>query len=132
MTNDNFRPCSLLKEAELLSKGQVPPFVAQTIKLGRMTALRKDTRHCLWISYQQVDCPTDWPSSEGIHALSTRAGLEYIAHALLTSIDGIGAYDSISRRAMLLGLERVEGGQRSSLISALVLSHTASAFVGRR
>ena len=55
------------------------------------------------------------------YALSTRAGCECIAHALqavceldpeatVTSIDGISACDSISRRAMLLGLQRVEGG----------------------
>ena len=54
------------------------------------------------------------------YELSTRAGCECIAHALqavceldpeatVTSIDGISAYDSISRRAMLLGLERAEG-----------------------
>ena len=50
------------------------------------------------------------------HALLTRAGCECVAHALqavsdlnleakVVSIDGISAYDLISRRAMLSGLE---------------------------
>ena len=51
------------------------------LKLGRMTALRKDTggvRGIVSGSYQEVDsqddCPTDWPGSEGIHsAILTRA-----------------------------------------------------------
>ena len=55
------------------------------------------------------------------YALSTKAGTERIAHALqtltelhpeaaVTSMDGISAYDLISREAMLHGLSRVEGG----------------------
>ena len=50
------------------------------------------------------------------YALSTRAGCECVSHALqaiseldedatVTSIDGISAYDTISRRAMIAGLE---------------------------
>ena len=56
------------------------------------------------------------------YALSTRAGCECVAHALqamsdlnpnatITSIDGVSAYDSISRRAMLEELEKVAGGR---------------------
>ena len=55
------------------------------------------------------------------HPISTRAGCECVAHAIhamcglnpratVTSVDGIGAYDSISRRAMLEGMMQVEGG----------------------
>ena len=58
------------------------------------------------------------------YALSTRAGCESIAHALqglcelnprmtITSIDGVGAYDLISRKAMLTGLRGVDGGNSS-------------------
>ena len=54
------------------------------------------------------------------HALSTNAGCECVAHILqtvtdldeeatVTSIDGVGAYDLISRTAMLEGLLRMEG-----------------------
>ena len=55
------------------------------------------------------------------YALSTRAGCECMVHvlqtltelnpeAIVTSIDGISAYDSISRKAMVEGLARVPGG----------------------
>ena len=55
------------------------------------------------------------------YALSTRAGCECIAHALqglteldpratVTSIDGVSAFDLISRGTMMTGLMRVEGG----------------------
>ena len=54
-------------------------------------------------------------------ALSTRAGCECVARMLqgvtelnpgitVTSIDGVSAYDMISRRAMMDGLRQVEGG----------------------
>ena len=56
------------------------------------------------------------------YALSTRAGCECIAHALqaltdqdpqstIRSVDEIGAYDTISRNAMLRGLRHMEGGE---------------------
>ena len=59
------------------------------------------------------------------YALSTRAGCECVSHALqaicelgedatVTSIDGISAYDTISRRAMIAGLERVPGAIAAS------------------
>ena len=55
------------------------------------------------------------------HVLSTRAGCECIAHALqalteadleatVLSIDGVSAFDLVSRAAMLRGLRRVVGG----------------------
>ena len=55
------------------------------------------------------------------YALSTRAGCECVAHAVraltdldpeatILSIDGTSANDLISRRAMLTGLGRVDGG----------------------
>ena len=57
------------------------------------------------------------------YALSTRAGCECVAHILqsitdedpdatVVSIDGVGAYDLISRKAMLEGLLRMEGGDK--------------------
>ena len=55
------------------------------------------------------------------YAMSTKSGCECIAHALqglteldpratVLSIDGISAYDLISRRAMLQALDDVAGG----------------------
>ena len=55
------------------------------------------------------------------HALNTRAGCECVSHALqsltdldesatLLSVDGVGAFDFVSRKAMLQGLLNMEGG----------------------
>ena len=60
---------------------------------------------------------------EAINALSTKAGCECVARILqsmtdldpetiITSIDGVGAYDLISRNAMLEGLLQMEGGDQ--------------------
>ena len=57
------------------------------------------------------------------YAFSTRAGCECVAHILqssteldenatIVSVDGIGAYDTISRRAMLQGVLRMPSGDR--------------------
>ena len=57
------------------------------------------------------------------YALSTQAGCECVSHVLqglteinpratITSIDGVSAYDLLSRGAMLEGLRRVEGGDQ--------------------
>ena len=53
------------------------------------------------------------------YALSTRAGTECVAHvvqadpsATILSIDGVGAYDSISRRAMFRGLVDMVDGEK--------------------
>ena len=57
------------------------------------------------------------------YALTTKAGCESVAHILqsmtdqderatIVSIDGVGAYDLISRNAMLEGLAAVPGGDR--------------------
>ena len=57
------------------------------------------------------------------YALSTKAGCECVAHILqcatdvdpeatVISVDGVGAYDLISRSAMLEGLLRMEGGDQ--------------------
>ena len=65
------------------------------------------------------------------YALSTRAGCECIAHALqglaeldpkttVTSIDGVSAFDLISRGAMMTGLMRYEGGSSRTTICAHV------------
>ena len=70
---------------------------------------------------QQLGPAIERATSPFQHALSTRAGTECIAHAIqaltdldptatVVSIDGIGAFDVVSRRAMLEGLQTVEGG----------------------
>ena len=69
---------------------------------------------------QQIHGPVE-RASPFQYALSTRAGTGCIAHAIqaitdatpratVLSADGISAYDTISRVAMLRGLRRMEGG----------------------
>ena len=73
------------------------------------------------------------------YALSTRAGCECVSHALqalcdmdedatITSIDGISAYDTISRRAMLQGLEKVPGGSAASPFVRLFCAEPSTSF----
>ena len=99
-----------------------------------MTALRKDgggvrgivageviRRVTARTIAQQLGPAVEVSTAPFQYALSTRAGCECIVHVLqtltelnpeatVTSIDGISAYDSISRKAMVEGLARVPGG----------------------
>ena len=70
---------------------------------------------------QQLGPAIERASAPFQYALTTRAGTECIAHvvqaltdadpsATVLSIDGIGAFDLVSRQSMLEGLRRVEGG----------------------
>ena len=127
----------------------------RAIKLGPMSALQKDgggVRHCGRKSHQksdsQDDRPAVGPSGEGRrssvpYALLTRSVCECIAHALqvvteldpeatITTIDGISAFDSISRRAMLLGLDRVAGRRQNTPVCALVPFRTLRLSLGGR
>ena len=76
------------------------------------------------------------------YALSTRAGCECIAHTLqgltelhpeatVTSIDGIGAFDLISRESMLTRLRDVSGGSEVLPIRPDVLWHPFKVSLGR-
>ena len=101
--------------------------------MGRMTALQKPTggvrgivagdiirRLVLRTMVQQIRKKVAKATAPFQHSLSTRAGCECIVHAIqamtdanphFLSVDGIGAYDTLSRKAMLSGLVRhMEGG----------------------
>ena len=124
----------LFRAAEELSRGNMPDEVIRMLRMGRMTALQKPRGGVRGIvagdivrrlvsramakqlgeAFEQATAPYQY-------ALSTRAGCECVshvlqgltdldAHATVMSIDGIGAYDSISRRAMLDGLRGVSDG----------------------
>ena len=110
--------------AELLARAQVPPAIKEAIRLGRLTALRKPDGGVRGIVAgdivrRLVARTISQQLSEGVQAASTRAGCECVAHALqgitemsatatITSVDGISAYDLISRRTMLEGLRGVD------------------------
>ena len=122
--------------AELLARGDVPENVASVLRKGRLTALQKPgggvrgtvagdviRRLVARTVAQQLGKAVEHATAPFQYALSTRAGCECVAHALqavsdlnpeatVVSIDGISAYDLISRRAMLSGLAGVEGGAK--------------------
>ena len=120
--------------AEGLAQGAVPETIVDAFRLGRLTALRKPCGGVRGIvagdvvrrlvsrtMAQHLGTVVESATALYQYALRTRAGCECIAHALqglcdvdpnatIISIDGIGAFDQISRAAMLEGLMNVEGG----------------------
>ena len=127
----------LFKLGENLARAQVPPVVVNMVRCGRMTALAKPDggvrgivsvdvlrRLVARTMAQQLGPAVKAATAPHQYALSTRAGCECIAHTLqglcelnprmaITSIDGVGAYDLISDKAMLTGLRGVDGGNSS-------------------
>ena len=120
---------------ELMARASIPEEVLKAIRMGRMIALQKPSGGVRGIVAgdiirrlvsrtiaQQIRKKVEKATAPFQYALSTRAGYECIAHAIqamtdanpqctVLSVDGIGAYDTISRRAMLSGLVRhMEGG----------------------
>ena len=117
-----------------LARAQVPEVAVAAVRSGRMTSLSKEDggvrgivtgdvvrRLVARIIAEQLGPAVKAATAPHQYALSTRAGCECIAHAIqalcglnpgatVTSVDGIGAYDSISKRAMLQGLMQVGGG----------------------
>ena len=129
LENDNDAE-SFCQVAELLCRGHIPSEVLCVIRMVRLTALQKPTGGVRGIvagdilrrlvsrtvahQIQQVERAT----APFQYALSTGAGCECIGLQVLTdqdpqstvlSVDGNGAYDTISRNAMLRGLRHMEG-----------------------
>ena len=122
MTSEHLRPLLddwssmqvLVKAAEIFARAEIPESVVQIVKMAT------------------------FPHQ---YALSTRAGCECIAHALqgltemdpratVTSIDGVSAFDLISRGAMMKGLLQVEGGD--TVLPFVRMFHGApSQYLGR-
>ena len=123
----------LLDAAEKLAQADVPEAVSNAMSLGSLTALRKDDGKVRGIvagdtfrrgvsrtMAQQSAQVLEKACSPFQFALSTRAGTDCVARLIkalieldpsktVTSIDGIGAYDHIKRKAMLGALyERTE------------------------
>ena len=119
--------------ASALARGEIPEEILSGFRLGRLTALRKSDggvgivvgeilRRLIARSIaKQMAKSVEAATAPFQCALSTKAGCECVAHILQTltdqdgqatvlSIDGIGAYDLISRSAMLEGLLRMDRG----------------------
>ena len=123
--------------AEMLARGQVPESIQTAIKLDRMTALSKVDggvrgivagnvmrRLVARTMSQQLMEVVQSTTSPFQNAMVTRARCECISRVLqvltelnpnatILSVNGMSAYDTISRRAMLQGLSNVEGGLRN-------------------
>ena len=138
MTSDHLRPVLdthqdarlLYKLGEQFSRAETLDPIVAAIRLGRMTALLKPNGGVTGIvvgdivrrlTAQQMSDVVEAATAPYQYALSTRSGTECNAHALqllieenpratVLSIDGIGAFDLISRKSMLEALMIVEGG----------------------
>ena len=119
---------------EGFARAEMPIEVLQALRIGRMTALQKPTGGVRGIVVgdfvrrlvartlaQQLGPAVESATAPFQFALSTKAGGECVAHvaqaltdmddnATLLSVDGIGAFDLVSRGAMMSGLLEVEGG----------------------
>ena len=123
------------KLAENVARANLTPTVIEAIRMDRMTALRKANgwvrgivvgevvrRLVARTMAQQLGPQVEAATAPFQYALSTRAGSECVAHviqglcevnpeATVMSIDGISAFDQISRAAMLDGLFSRCGGK---------------------
>ena len=134
---DTARDTSLLFQfASVLACGHASSTAVEAIRMGRITALRKPTggvrgiivgdvlrRLVARTMAKQMAVRVEAATAPFQYALTTKAGCESVAHILqsmtdqderatIVSIDGVGAYDLISRNAMLEGLAAVPGGDR--------------------
>ena len=122
--------------ATQFARGHVPEEVLPAVRLGKMTAFQKPDGGVRGIVVGDVfrrlvarTLAKQFAEQAQVathpfqYALSTRAGTECVAHVVQTltsqdrsatilSIDGVGAYDSISRRAMFRGLMDMVDGEK--------------------
>ena len=121
---------ALFRVGVLFSRGHVPPGALEALRLGRITALAKPDgivvgdvlrRVVAKTIAQQIGDQVEKSTAPFQFALKTRAGSECVAHTLRTlselneattilSVDGVGAFDLISRSAMMQGLVDMPDG----------------------
>ena len=134
------RDCtSLWRTCQEFARRLIPAKIFQAVRIGRMTALQKPQggvrgivvgdfmRRVVARTFaQQLRLAVGQHTSPFQFALSTKSGCERVAHiaqamtdldptTTLLSVDGIGAFDLISREAMLQCFMEVGGGTRPSL-----------------
>ena len=118
------------------ARGEMPEEILKGIKMGRMTALQKHDGgvHGIVVGdvvrrlvartiAQQFTEEAEAVTHLFQYALSTRVGTECVAHVVqsltsmdsnttILSIDGVGAHDFISRRAMFQGVADLPNGDQ--------------------
>ena len=136
LIDDDTATTNLIRVARHLAQASIPAEIARAIGLGRMVALTKPNgrvrgivvgdvlrrlvSRCLAQKYAQ---PIHTACQPHQFALATRSGTEAVVHALtavtkanpthtILSVDGVGAYDNISRNSMLQGLRDVPEANR--------------------
>ena len=126
---------ALTEFASMMAR-DVPPQAKEVLRLGRMSALQKpdggvrgivvgDTfrRVVARTIAQQVAEAAEEATAPFQYALRTRAGTECVSHIMqsltdldprttILSVDGVGAFDLISRNSMMEGLFHMEGGEK--------------------
>ena len=138
MLDDEHTTQSFITVASQIANAEVPRDITKALGLGRLVALQKPNGNvrgivvgdllrrlvarCLAQTYAEPIAAACRPHQ---FALSTRAGAEAVVHSITTavqhnqaltilSVDGVGAYDTISRRSMLTALCAVPGANRCS------------------
>ena len=133
LLDDDGSSAQLALVCQHLAQATLPPDIASAVGLGRLVALQKPNgrirgivigdilrrlvSRCLAQLYAE---PIRQACQPHQFALSSRVGTDTIVHALaaaadlhpdntILSVDGIGAYDTISRSSMLQGLHDVDG-----------------------
>ena len=126
----------LVQVASRLAVGDIPEEVVDGIRLGRLRALAKPDggvrrivvgdivrRLVARTMAKQIEKKAEKATAPFQCALSTKAGCECVAHivqaltdqdvnATVVTVDGVGAFDLISRNATLEGLLSMEGGDQ--------------------
>ena len=124
----------LFQVAQFFATASIPEEILEALRVGRLTTLQKPNggvrgivagdvfrRVVARTMAQQLGPEIERATSPFQYALSTRAGTECIAHAIqastdlnpnatVLSIDGMGAFDMVSRQAMLQAFTTVVGG----------------------
>ena len=140
----------LVEVASLLAVGRVHDEIIEALRLDRLTALSKPDggvrgivvgdilrRMVARTIAKQIAKQVEAATAPFQHALSTKAGCECVAHMLqsmtdlnpevtVTAIDGVVAYDLISRSSMLEGLLRMEGGDQILLFVRMSYSNPST------
>ena len=142
--------------ATLLARSRVPAEILQAIRSGKVIALQKpdggvrgivvgDTlrRMVARTMAQQLSAQVEVATSPHQYALKNKAGCETVAHILqvlteldeeatVVSVDGIGAFDLISRNAMMSGLRFMVDGDRVLPFVRAFYGQPLQLFVGGR